>query len=752
MTSLLAEVTSIGKEFGYSGDDLANFVKEQMNVERDERARTRAFEKDKLEKELELQRLKSEEGSRSSKGEAIALNSWECKLIPKFNESDVHKFFTQFEKVASQLEWEKVKWAIIVQSVFVGKAQVAYSLMNGEDSSDYDKVKEAVLNAYELIPEAYRQKFRSWTKRPFQSYVEFAMQKQAHFEEWLRAQKVSDFDSLKELILLEDFRNNLPRDLRVHIEEFGMDSLEDAAKVADMYVLSHKVSGKKGDNGVKSGEGNKGSPEDFKSRKGQSFVCYGCGEKGHIESKCPKASAANPTLLVQNRKVPSVSTKDLREIPGKERLRHLFGHFVFSGMVRSNPCSEGNEVTILRDSGSSQSCILESSLPVDFVCKRQEYVLLGGFPDTVSSWPLEEVFVAYGNFNGWVKFAVVKSFPVDGIDVILGNDLVLGEGGTAHDFSVFGDRAVTDRVEVRVKPVAPVTRSKAKENVNVEISDVDFTSMFLDEGESLIEREQESGREQTVTRGSSEVGKWDGSDLIEAQKEDPDLKKIYEQAESPGETKDLSKVSYLIDNGILYRVSRPLEASPDEDWLIIKQIMVPRKFRSFILSSAHENKFSGHFGIKKTCEKIKKYYFWPSLKRDVVKFCKTCHICQISGKPNQKIPKAPLYPIPATAEPFSQIILDIVGPLPKSKSGFEYLLTIMDRATRFPEVVPIRNIKSKVIIKHVVDFISRFGIPREIQTDRGTNFTSRFFEQKTQGAWYKACIVYTLPCRESGGS
>ena len=69
------------------------------------------------------------------------------------------------------------------------------------------------------------------------------------------------------------------------------------------------------------------------------------------------------------------------------------------------------------------------------------------------------------------------------------------------------------------------------------------------------------------------------------------------------------------------------------------------------------------------------------------------------GKPNQVIHKAGLQPIPAFDEPFSRIIIDCVGPLPKTKSGNEYLLTIMCASTRFPEAIPLRDIKTKTIVK-----------------------------------------------------
>ena len=67
------------------------------------------------------------------------------------------------------------------------------------------------------------------------------------------------------------------------------------------------------------------------------------------------------------------------------------------------------------------------------------------------------------------------------------------------------------------------------------------------------------------------------------------------------------------------------------------------------------------------------------------------------GKCNQKIPHVPLQPIPAFEEPFSRVLIDCVGPLPKS--GNDYLLTIMCTSTRFPEAIPLRNIKAKTIVK-----------------------------------------------------
>ena len=155
----------------------------------------------------------------------------------------------------------------------------------------------------------------------------------------------------------------------------------------------------------------------------------------------------------------------------------------------------------------------------------------------------------------------------------------------------------------------------------------------------------------------------------------------------------------------------------------------PKSYRHEILSIAHESPMSGHLGINKTYHKIINHFYWPGLKSDVSKYCKTCHTCQMVGKPNQTIPKAQLQPIPAFDEPFSRILIDCVGPLPRTKLGNEYLLTIMCTSTRFPEAIPLRNIKTKSIVKALIKFLTFVGLPKSVQSDQGSNFISGIFQQ-----------------------
>ena len=112
--------------------------------------------------------------------------------------------------------------------------------------------------------------------------------------------------------------------------------------------------------------------------------------------------------------------------------------------------------------------------------------------------------------------------------------------------------------------------------------------------------------------------------------------------------------------------------------ILVHQIVVPKLYHREVISIAHDSPMAGHLGVRKTHDRICNHFWWPTLRNDVSEYCRSCHTCQIVCRPiYQKIPVASLNPIPAFDEPFSWVIVDCVGPLPKTKSGNQYLLTIM---------------------------------------------------------------------------
>ena len=94
-----------------------------------------------------------------------------------------------------------------------------------------------------------------------------------------------------------------------------------------------------------------------------------------------------------------------------------------------------------------------------------------------------------------------------------------------------------------------------------------------------------------------------------------------------------------------------------------------------------------------------------------------------------KSKRAPLRPVDIVIEPFKKIAIDIVGELPRTTTGYRYILTMVDYATRYPEAIPLRSTSSKAVADALIHYFSRVGIPDEIVSDQGSNFVSKVMAQ-----------------------
>lgn len=109
---------------------------------------------------------------------------------------------------------------------------------------------------------------------------------------------------------------------------------------------------------------------------------------------------------------------------------------------------------------------------------------------------------------------------------------------------------------------------------------------------------------------------------------------------------------------------------------------------------------------------------------EIKRYCRSCHVCQKTA-PRGKIGKAPMVQMPIISEPLARVAIDLVGPIrPASSRGHKYILTLIDMVTRFPEAVPLRNINTVTVAEALLSIFSRVGIPKEILSDRGTQFKS----------------------------
>ena len=156
--------------------------------------------------------------------------------------------------------------------------------------------------------------------------------------------------------------------------------------------------------------------------------------------------------------------------------------------------------------------------------------------------------------------------------------------------------------------------------------------------------------------------------------------------------------------------------------------IAPRSQREDILAEVHGSVSSGHFGIKKTLLRLRKRFYWISMRRDVVEWCRVCTTCAAKKGPH-RTSRAPLQ-IMNVGSPMERVAIDVAGPLPISSAGNRFILVVMDYFTKWPEAYAIPNQEATTIAQVLVnEFFSRFGVPYEIHSDQGRNFESNVFKE-----------------------
>ena len=159
------------------------------------------------------------------------------------------------------------------------------------------------------------------------------------------------------------------------------------------------------------------------------------------------------------------------------------------------------------------------------------------------------------------------------------------------------------------------------------------------------------------------------------------------------------------------------------DWGTPRTIL-PEPLRQEAIEHEHA---IGHYGRKRTRNIVAKKYYWKGLTRDVNKVVQACEHCQKNKvTPSQR---RDYRHFPVTSR-FKTVHMDIVGPMAReSHTGKKYILTIMDRFSRWVEAWPMRSENTVTICRIFWEqWICRFGSPTELITDQGVQFESKLFK------------------------
>lgn len=197
--------------------------------------------------------------------------------------------------------------------------------------------------------------------------------------------------------------------------------------------------------------------------------------------------------------------------------------------------------------------------------------------------------------------------------------------------------------------------------------------------------------------------------------------------------------AWRLTNDKLYKRIKPRypELAIESDFW---RAVVPRGDREKLILDTHNS--SCHTGVYKTFNKLAEKYYWPKMRYDVASVIRRCKVCH-SIKPEQRRPTGLMLSSQTSiSRPFELLCADLVGPLPRSNSGYQYIFVVADCFSKFPLLFPLRNAKAPQIVRLLEEQVFlMFGCPRAIIVDNGVQFRSKEFVSLMKS--YNVTIKYT---------
>lgn len=179
--------------------------------------------------------------------------------------------------------------------------------------------------------------------------------------------------------------------------------------------------------------------------------------------------------------------------------------------------------------------------------------------------------------------------------------------------------------------------------------------------------------------------------------------------------------AFRIQDDTLYKLIKRPDTGAIE-W----KLVVPTPERQRILQQYHDSLQGGHFGVRKTHHKIAQDYYWPKLYADCKKHVRTCKECQQYKPSNLKV-AGEMTIRPITEIKVGQLLtLDLMGPLPMTTRRNQFILVIVDSASKYVVTAPLKKATTANVTSVIEDqWILKFGPPQQILCDNGSQLVSK---------------------------
>ncbi|XP_047482831.1 uncharacterized protein LOC125034845 [Penaeus chinensis] len=666
----------IGRDIGLTGADLAQFIKEGIQYEREKE--TAAREERKEERAWKQAELKAQEAKVQAevRREEIKLRQMELKKesveekssesehnvkvrypkLPVFNEKadDIDAYLQRFERFATSAGWPEDIWAIGLASLLQGRALDIYHQLSQTDAGNYSELKSALLRGFDCTAEGFRDLEES-ADRYIEAHGHFSLRtpQQAPVSSQSSAQQFGQVNEGNDRSFRKTQSSTLPQ-VKCYICQKG------GHKAWDCYFRPNANKRRSASTSATSGVMRK-----------EAAAATSQGAQRIAEP--PRDDAAqivqvDPVQMIDDHGWIKVNEKGFRVACGGS------GKTGNSKLITKPGEVEGHKVTVMRDNGCTTVLVKRSLVPNYKLTGKNCVVKMAN--SDVFCYPEAEITVQSPFYTGITKAVCVPN-PI--YDLVIGN--------------IPGVRAGKD-------------------------GDGKHTCGVMTRNRQAPERKQPQLKVLAVSNMLNMT-------IKQAQQEDKTLDGVRKYAEESKEfyrRKNKEFSMYILRRGVLYRQVKIGNLERE-------QLLVPSQCRSAVLDLAHSSIMGGHLATGKTKDRVMEKFFWPGITKDIERYCRSCDVCQRTVDKG-KVRRAKLGKMPIIGEPFSRLAVDIVGPIdPRSSDGSRYILTVVDFATRYPEAVALQNIDTISVAEALVNIFSRVGIPREVLSDRGTQFTSAVMQE-----------------------
>ena len=672
------EIRQALEEEGYSREeiekDLNNLVEQEIQrqdkLEREEIQRQDKLESEEREKirqhEIELKKLemqqeldmKSLEFDNGSNTNTTQMVERREKIQSYDEKGDLDSWFKYFEEATSDWTEEKRKFELKKAFLITSVSKHIGGLDN------INEIYKIIYNHYKLTSEEYRKKFRDGKYDSNKSVESYVADQKLNMNKWIGSiVEEESTDSIKNLFLKEQIYNGFDRDVQRRLVEFSFydKDMNDIVAFLKNYIQARPIS--------------RSETSTRPNHSGNSRIqCYICKGFGHLSNNC------------SNNKFTRNTTSSWR---GRGRGNKLYSQKL-------------NQISEL---SSDENKVNENY-------ERQEREMVYHINSINANEIKEKLPITKGTVNGKPASRALRDTGCT--TIIVHNKFIdVLDENSSKEIKLPDGRIINTKTAL-VEIDCPYYKGKFNASImdtefDIIIGNVPFAKCACHE-ECMTEIDHED-IEKLLLFSNNDQNEDGQPDFVfkEKQVEDEELKYAWKLCYE--NKKDKDGAIYIIEKELLFRIYEGA-----------KQLCIPKQYTGKVLTTAHDNVYSGHLAENKTFERIKRLFFWPGMREDVKRHCNICHICQ---KKNIKNPqKVPLKPIKVTSEPFHMVGMDLIGPLNITKRRNRFILSIIDYTTKYPIAIPLPNKRTKCVASALRRAFAMLGFPRIIISDQEPSFVS----------------------------